>query len=572
MKHTSLSIKLCLFMLSTSLVIGQGKLPGRKSDGAVKIKKKETKLLPELLDIYTTEEDSSFMLVLEFTNANIEYITSETFAPPSVTLSISRVKWERGNFTKKSSHSPLFHYTVNVPRNSNQQEIKNTLQVRMGFTRVPDYKLKLEPANPKSPKHKLKVIWQKGKTDKPVSKYVFPSRRLPESRVTMNFRGAQLVNVVRLLASQDNLNLILSGDIKGELTLTLEDVSLETALDAILHVNKYEWFLQDNIIIVQPMTSQRVMSGELTTRIYRLSYIKGTTLTAAVEEALTDRGKIKALSSTQSTEDSGGEQDILMITDIPSNFDLIDSIVKSLDVEGDQINIAVKFIETTLKHDETIGINWNLRETMYIPGGGEADTTTTIKLGHLKIPGETMSFATLTAPVVSAMLDLLANDGDTKLLQEPQVTTMSNSAANIVVGTTIPVLVPQGQGSVFGSNPYTYEEQSINVSLSVLPRVNSQDVISMKIDAVVQAVVGYVGAEQRPMVSTRSTNTNVRVANGETLLIGGLIFDNDLESMSKMPFLGDLPFLKKLFRYRNTEREQRELLIFITPTVISASI
>ena len=303
MKHTSLSIKLCLFMLSTSLVIGQWKLPGRKSDGAVKIKKKETKLLPELLDIYTTEEDSSFMLVMEFTNANIEYITSETFAPPSVTLSISRVKWERGNFTKKSSHSPLFHYTVNVPRNNNQQEIKNTLQVRMGFTRVPDYKLKLEPANPKSPKHKLKVIWQKGKADKPVAKFVFPSRRLPESRVTMNFRGAQLVNVVRLLASQDNLNLILSGDIKGELTLTLEDVSLETALDAILHVNKYEWFLQDNIIIVQPMTSQRVMSGELTTRIYRLSYIKGTTLTAAVEEALTDRGKIKALSSTQSTED-----------------------------------------------------------------------------------------------------------------------------------------------------------------------------------------------------------------------------------------------------------------------------
>ena len=572
MKHTSLSIKLCLFMLSASLVIGQWKLPGRKSDGAVKIKKKETKLLPELLDIYTTEEDSSFMLVMEFSNANIEYMTSETFAPPSVTLSISRVKWERGNFTKKSSHSPLFHYTVNVPRNSNQQEIKNTLQVRMGFTRVPDYKLKLEPANPKSPKHKLKVIWQKGKTDKPVAKYVFPSRRLPESKVTMNFRGAQLVNVVRLLASQDNLNLILSGDIKGELTLTLEDVSLETALDAILHVNKYEWFLQDNIIIVQPMTSQRVMSGELTTRIYRLSYIKGTTATAAVQEALTGRGKIKALSSTQSTEDSGGEQDILMITDIPSNFDLIDSIVKSLDVEGDQINIAVKFIETTLKHDETIGINWNLRETMYIPGGGEADTTSTIKVGHLKIPGETMSFATLTAPVVSAMLDLLANDGDTKLLQEPQVTTMSNSAANIVVGTTVPVLVPQGEGSVFGSNPYTYEDQSINVSLSVLPRVNSQDVISMKIDAVVQAVVGYVGAEQRPMVSTRSTNTNVRVANGETLLIGGLIFDNDLESMSKMPLLGDLPFINKIFRYRNTEREQRELLIFITPTVISASI
>ena len=66
---------------------------------------------------------------------------------------------------------------------------------------------------------------------------------------------------------------------------------------------------------------------------------------------------------------------------------------------------------------------------------------------------DTMSFATLTAPGVSAMLDLLANDDDTKLLQEPQVTTMNNSPANIVVGTTVPILVPQGEGSVFGTNP-----------------------------------------------------------------------------------------------------------------------
>ena len=572
MKHTTLISKICLFVLSTSLLIGQFKFPGIKSDILDESKKDKVKGAPELLDIYTTEEDSSFMLVMEFSNSKIDYVTSETFAPPSVTLSLSKVKWDRGNFTKKSSHSPLFHYTVSIPRNDNQKEIKNTLQVRMGFTRLPDYKLRLEPAKPKSPKHKLKVIWKKGKVSKPLPKYVFPSRRLPESRVTMNFRDAQLVNVVRLLASQDNLNLILSGDIKGEVTLNLEEVSLETALDAILHVNGFEWFLQDNIIIVQPSSGGRVLSGELMTRIYRLSYIKGKTATEAVKEAITGRGKIKALSSTQSSEDTGGEQDILMITDIPSNFDIIDSVIKSLDVEGDQINISVKFIETTLKHDETIGINWNLRETMYIPGGGEADTSNTINVGHIKLPGNNMSFATLTAPVVSAMLDLLANDGDTKLLQEPQVTTMSNSAANIVVGTTIPVLVPQGEGSVFGQNPYTYQDQSINVSLSVLPRVNPQDVISMKIDAVVQAIIGYVGAEQRPMVSTRSTNTNVRVKNGETLLIGGLIFDNDFESLSKMPLLGDVPFLKKIFRYRNTEREQRELLIFITPTVISASI
>ena len=183
-----------------------------------------------------------------------------------------------------------------------------------------------------------------------------------------------------------------------------------------------------------------------------------------------------------------------------------------------------------------------------------------------------MNFATLSRPVVSAILSLLANDGSTKLLQEPQVTTTNNSPANIVVGTTIPVLVPQGEGSVFGSNPYTYENQHVNISLDVLPRVNDEKIISMKIDAVVQDIIGFIGQDQRPMISTRSTNTTVRVNNGETLLIGGLIFDTSDELNSKVPILGDIPLLKKLFNYSSKDKEQRELLIFITPTVISSDV
>ena len=83
--------------------------------------------------------------------------------------------------------------------------------------------------------------------------------------------------------------------------------------------------------------------------------------------------------------------------------------------------------------------------------------------------------------------------------------------------------------------------------MDVLPRVNKDNVISMKIDAVVQDIIGFVGHDQRPMVSTRSTNTNVRVNNGETLLIGGLIFDSANERNSKVPLLGDLPLIKRLF-------------------------
>ena len=526
-----------------------------------------SKDIPELLDIYITEGENSHTLVMEFNKGNFEYVTTESFAPPSISILFKNLNWNRGNFIKKSNLGPLYQYGITIPRNSNQKERNKILQLKMDFNRVPDYLVKIEPPKGKNKKHKLKVTWVKNKKKKSPRYNQPQTNRLPESRVSLNFQAAKLVNVVRMLVSQDNYNLIMGEEIKGEVTMNLNDVSLETALDGILHVNNYEWFMQDNIIVVQPMTTKQTMSGELMTRMFRLNYTTGTMISEAVKEVLTPRGKIKALSSTASTNVEPGEKDILMVTDMPTNFALIEGVIRSLDIQTEQINIAVKFIETTLRHDEIIGVDWDMRESMSLINSG-ADTSNSFDLGYLMMGDQTMNFATLSKPVVSAILSLLANDGSTKLLQEPQVTTMNNSPANILVGTTIPLLVPQGEGSVFGTNPYTYEDQHVNVSLDVLPRVNQEKIISMKIDAVVQAIIGFVGKDQRPMISTRSTNTSVRVNNGETLLIGGLIFDTDQEIVSKVPLLGDIPLIKYLFRSSNKNREQRELLIFITPTVI----
>ena len=162
----------------------------------------------------------------------------------------------------------------------------------------------------------------------------------------------------------------------------------------------------------------------------------------------------------------------------------------------------------------------------------------------------------------------MAVDSDTKLLQEPQVTTFNNFPANIRVGTSIPVLVPQLESSIFGAIPYTYENQNIDISMDVLPRINTEGLISLEVNAVVQAIVGYVGAEQRPIVSTRSTSTNVMVEDGGTLLMGGLIFTSDGETLNKVPLLGDLPLIKRFFSRKVTVEEQRELLIFITSSIV----
>ena len=205
----------------------------------------------------------------------------------------------------------------------------------------------------------------KNSVKKTTSKNQNFARRLPPSRVSINFQDAKLVNAVRMLVSQDNLNLIMGDNIKGRVTVNLEDVSLATALDAILYVNNYEWFVQDNIIIVQPMTSKKTLSGELLTRMFRLNYINGDMASEAIQEVLSPRGKIRAMSSTATTNLEPGEKDIILVTDLPNNFPLIDGVLKSLDIESDQINIAVKFIESGVDTAKGSGIDWSVNTPIF---------------------------------------------------------------------------------------------------------------------------------------------------------------------------------------------------------------
>ena len=116
---------------------------------------------PELQDIYITEQKESYTLVMEFSSMNFDYVVNENFAPPSITLALKNVKWKRGNFTKKSSDTPLYQYGISIPRNDNQKQIRKRLVLKMDFTRVPDYEIKLDPGKKKAKKHKLKIVWKK---------------------------------------------------------------------------------------------------------------------------------------------------------------------------------------------------------------------------------------------------------------------------------------------------------------------------------------------------------------------------------------------------------------------------
>ena len=182
---------------------------------------------------------------------------------------------------------------------------------------------------------------------------------------------------------------------------------------------------------------------------------------------------------------------------------------------------------------------------------------------------DNLKITSLSLPAFTSILELLASDNDTRLIQEPQVTTLNNTMANVTVSTTFPILVPQIT-EVLGTIPFRFEEEEIRITLNVQPRISEDNYITMVIEATVQALVGMAGPNaDQPITSERSTRAQIMVKDSETLLIGGLIFDQIIETETKVPFLGSVPLIGKLFTHTIQSTEQRELLIFITPSRVS---
>jgi len=420
--------------------------------------------------------------------------------------------------------------------------------------------------------------------------------------MTMDFVNADLNQVLRLIAKQNNLNIITSDKVKGIVTVSFDQVTLKGALDAILAAHGYDYVISDNIIIVK--SRQESMIGDLETRVYKLKYINASDATTALENVVTERGKIQtfnrnfpdASGETMGTTAGAGASNtpssVLVITDDPNNFSGIESVIRQLDKPEPQVMIAVKFIETRLDHNDALGINWTVKARLSggpQPNIGSGTGTT----GGTGLTGSTggissrttgfpmfgkyknLDLAILSLQEFQAVLEMLFTQGNSRLLSDPRIATIDNQPAEINVSTTIPILVPQdnagggvgGLGTALLRN--TFEEKEISIKLNVLPRVNTDRFITMVVEPLVEAITGYTGPDQdRPIVASRSAKTQVMVKDGETIAIGGLIKDDKFETFKKVPILGDIPLIGALFRHKSVQTEKTDLLIFITPHIV----
>jgi len=389
--------------------------------------------------------------------------------------------------------------------------------------------------------------------------------------ISMDFQNADLKDILKVFSQQAGLNFIASENVKErKVTLYLDEVPVEDALTTIMSANNltYEQKMDSEIFVVKEWGRPGV---ETITRVFPLQYarVKGCELSAegekrreverigikeVIEKLLTTHGRIIENSQTNS----------LIVTDVPSQFPRIEKTIKELDIKVLQVMIEVEIVEASVDIIDKLGIEWGHSTTGALASAYGAERSDSFPF--TKFPStEATSFTTglISAANLKGTLVMLSKDTDTRILARPKVLTLNGEEARIIIGERYPY---KQTTTTETSTSEEIKFEDIGVALRVTPWVSPEGWITMYVHPEVSSLLETLDAG--PRVATREAEVTVRVKDGETIIIGGLIKSEDTKSLKKVPFLGDIPLLGNLFRKKEDETNDTELVIFITPHLI----
>ena len=384
-----------------------------------------------------------------------------------------------------------------------------------------------------------------------------PAAPEPEQLV-IDYNEADIQNVLRTLATKANVNLIMGDEVTGKVTVHLEGVTYEDAMRLICESKGFGY--------VKDKTAARIKSKEslenepLEVRVQTLNYAKAADLAKTIEPILTRRGKVQF----------DVRSNILIIQDTPSNLTRVMPLIEQLDAPTTQVMIEAKFVETTKNPQKDLGINWSQTLLNHALSAGGFSMSKDLSGGPW-VP----STALLDAGSAQIVFSFLNQDTDTELLANPRVVTTDNGHAKIAIATEYPI--PQFQFSestgAFQISGFVYKD--IGIVLNVTPRINKNEFVTLEVapEASSQSGVAKLASGSSsvdvPIIDTRQAITTVLIKSGNTLAIGGLMREDTSDKYTKVPILGDIPGIGPLFRSKSLSKIKRDLLIFLTPTIVS---
>ena len=269
----------------------------------------------------------------------------------------------------------------------------------------------------------------------------------------------------------------------------------------------------------------------------------------------------------------------LVITAPASVYPALRAVIQQLDIPRAQVHIEAIIAEILLDTSDEFGVQWLIDAS---PTGdpvfatqfaGSGASITSIASGILP-DGLTLGLGRLDDPNLNfvALIRALSGDSETNLLSTPSIVTLDNQEAEIIVGQNVPIVT--GETAITGTtgaitNPFrTIERQDIGISLKVKPQINEGNTITLSIEQEVSSISGSATSAVDIIINKRSIKTTVLLEDGELLVLGGLIDDKVIDTVQKVPFLGDIPILGALFRSTKLTKAKQTLVVFIRATII----
>jgi len=398
-------------------------------------------------------------------------------------------------------------------------------------------------------------------------------------KISIETSGMPVKEALRFIADEAGVNIIIDPDPSLEtqmVNLKMREVPWDQAFIVILRTNGLGYNRIGNLLRVAKVetlareertTAERKLtaaaSEPLKFKIFNINYVKATELAGRVEKFKSNRGQV--FGNDKSSQ--------LIAQDTEEYLNIISDVVKKFDSQPPQVLIEGRIIEAADSFTRTIGVNWgasgadvgigngiNLRPTLGVTtGSGGGNGLLSLQLGTLDVLGD-----------LTATLSLSEVEGKIRILSSPRVVTLSNEKALISQGTQVPVVTtPAPVGGVVQASSTEYKD--VNLKLEVTPQVTADASIIMAVDVERSLISPSSVSGGAPTIDSRKANTRVIVKNGQTTIIGG-VYQNDTSTTSTgVPWLKDLPIVGGMFRTRENRTARNELMIFITPRIISVA-
>ena len=386
-----------------------------------------------------------------------------------------------------------------------------------------------------------------------------------EGTFSIDVTGADIRTVMRAISQFSGKNIVVDRDVKGSVTISLKNVGWEAALRTILRSTGLEYVEEGGILRVDEATklqadatdreaarSRQMELVPLETRVLKLNYANAAELIGPLQASLSRRGLIQAEKRTNT----------LIVSDLPNIVDRVEKMATELDSTTPQIEITAKLVDVDTDASRDLGITWGV--TGLQPGNDPANNLD-VHVTEPKSPSSaTINYGlTKNWGAVSAKIDMLERMNKANIISNPRITTVDNREAKILVGQKIPLIVQDVAG-----NPVS-QLQTIGIQLKVTPHLTQDKKIIMDLHPEVSDLATQSTVQGGVIINTSEADTRVMVDDGQTAVIGGLIRSNDSSIRQGVPILKDFPLVGILFRSSNTTRQNRELIIFVTPRLLA---